>query len=221
MWEWVMPQLVYLARIIGAALCGFAIGFERKLRLKEAGIRTHAIVAMGASLIMIVSKYGFSDIVNYDASRVAAQIVSGIGFLGAGMIIYKREALRGLTTAAGIWTTAGIGMCIGSGLYLVAVVSTFVIILVQLLLHTRIKIFRSPESQLVNVNFVLTEGAIEKVKKIFCVDRFLKLRTVQDAKGVTCSVILRSKHILSDEDLAQIVVDNGFISIIEKVPEEF
>ena len=87
-------------------------------------MRTHAIVAAGASLIMIVSKYGFSDIAHYDASRVAAQIVSGVGFLGAGIIMYRRDSLRGVTTAAGIWATAGIGMAVGAGQYILAASAT-------------------------------------------------------------------------------------------------
>ena len=96
-------EAIYLVRILYAVVLGFAIGFERKLRFKEAGIRTHTIVCAGSALIMVVSKYAFSDSPDFDASRVAAQIVSGIGFLGAGMIIYRRQAVHGLTTAAGVW----------------------------------------------------------------------------------------------------------------------
>ena len=95
-------ELIWLARIAYAVALGFAIGLERKLRFKEAGIRTHTIVCAGSALIMVVSKYAFSDIAEYDASRVAAQIVSGIGFLGAGMIIYRKQVVHGLTTAAGV-----------------------------------------------------------------------------------------------------------------------
>lgn len=113
-------ELIWLARIAYAVALGFAIGFERKLRFKEAGIRTHTIVCAGSALIMVVSKYAFSDIAEYDASRVAAQIVSGIGFLGAGMIIYRKQVVHGLTTAAGVWATAGVGMAAGGGLYIVA-----------------------------------------------------------------------------------------------------
>ncbi|MBE7083784.1 MAG: MgtC/SapB family protein [Clostridiales bacterium] len=94
-------------------LLGFAIGFERKLRFKEAGIRTHTIVCVGACLFTLVSVFGFSSA---DSSRVAAQVVSGIGFIGAGMIFYHKEVVRGLTTAAGIWATAAIGMSVGAGL---------------------------------------------------------------------------------------------------------
>lgn len=125
----------FFLRILTAAVCGIVIGYERENRNKEAGIRTHAIVALGAALIMIVSKYGFSDIQNYDASRVAAQIVSGIGFLGAGIIFIRNRAVSGLTTAAGIWATAGVGMAVGSGMYYIGIAVTVLIGLMQFVLH--------------------------------------------------------------------------------------
>lgn len=122
-------------RIVAAALCGIVIGYERENRNKEAGIRTHAIVALGAGLIMIISKYGFYDIPDYDASRVAAQIVSGVGFLGAGIIFIRNRAVSGLTTAAGIWATAGVGMAIGAGMYEIGIAVTALIVLMQYILH--------------------------------------------------------------------------------------
>lgn len=125
----------FFLRILTAAACGLMIGYERENRNKEAGIRTHAIVALGAALIMIVSKYGFSDIRNYDASRVAAQIVSGIGFLGAGIIFIRKRAVSGLTTAAGIWATAGVGMAVGSGMYYIGIAVAVLIVLLQFILH--------------------------------------------------------------------------------------
>lgn len=102
-------QMLYLARILLAGCCGALIGYERKNRQKEAGIRTHFIVAVGSSLLMILSKYGFFDMaVQGDGSRIAAQVVSGVGFLGAGMIMIRRHNISGLTTAAGIWATSGV-----------------------------------------------------------------------------------------------------------------
>ena len=103
-------QAEILFRILLSAFIGYLIGYERKNREKSAGMRTHSIVCMGSALMMVVSKYGFSDIPDYDASRVAAQIVSGIGFLGAGIIFVRNHSVSGLTTAAGIWTTAGVGI---------------------------------------------------------------------------------------------------------------
>ena len=133
-------QLEFLVRILLAGICGGIIGYERKSRNEEAGIRTHLIVASGAALIMIVSKYGFSDILGdkgiaLDPSRIAAQIVTGVGFLGAGMIFMRKNTISGLTTAAGIWATSAIGMAIGSGLYLLGIVTAVLIVLVQIILH--------------------------------------------------------------------------------------
>lgn len=128
-------QTELLFRIILAAFMGYLIGYERKNREKSAGMRTHAIVCMGAALMMVVSKYGFSDIPDYDASRVAAQIVSGIGFLGAGIIFVRNHSVSGLTTAAGIWTTAGVGMAIGGGLYLIGICAGILVVVTQIILH--------------------------------------------------------------------------------------
>ena len=109
-------NLELLLRILLGGFMGAIIGHERKSRDKSAGMRTHAIVGLGAALIMIVSKYGFGDVPDFDASRVAAQIVSGVGFLGAGIIFVRNNAtVSGLTTAAGIWTTVGVGMALGAG----------------------------------------------------------------------------------------------------------
>lgn len=123
-------------RILFAGLLGAAIGFERKNRNKLAGVRTHAIVALGAALMMVVSKYGFSVVNKFDASRVASQIVSGVGFLGAGIIFVKNNtSVSGLTTAAGIWATAGVGMSMGSGQYFLSTVSTVMILIMQVVFH--------------------------------------------------------------------------------------
>jgi len=125
----------FLIKMVLATVMGVIIGFERKSRNKGAGIRTHAIVSLASALMMIVSKYGFFDIVEYDAARVAAQVVSGIGFLGTGLIFIKNNAVNGLTTAAGIWATAGIGLAMGAGLYAVAIFGTLLIVIIQILMH--------------------------------------------------------------------------------------
>lgn len=138
--QFLWTQAELLCRIIIAGLCGGIIGYERKNRNKEAGIRTHMIVALGAALIMIVSKYGFEDILGkqgiaLDPSRIAAQIVTGVGFLGAGMIFMRKNTISGLTTAAGIWATSAIGMSIGSGLYILGILTTVLIVVIQIILH--------------------------------------------------------------------------------------
>ena len=125
----VFTELEFFFRILIAGICGGLIGYERNNRLKEAGIRTHLIVALAAALIMVVSKYGFSDVttlkgVALDPSRIAAQIVTGVGFLGAGMIFVRNQTISGLTTAAGVWATAGIGLAAGAHMYMVAAAAT-------------------------------------------------------------------------------------------------
>lgn len=126
-------ELVF--RLIMAALLGSVIGFERERLNWAAGLRTHMLVCVGASLIMLVSIFGFSDIlgqkdVALDPSRVAAQVVSGIGFLGAGSILLRGEVVRGLTTAASLWSVAGIGLATGGGMYVAAVSATVIILII-------------------------------------------------------------------------------------------
>lgn len=120
-----------LVRIILSCLFGYFIGVERQNKNKSAGKRTHTIVCLGSCLAMIISKYGFDDVPRYDAARVAAQVVSGIGFLGAGLIFVKNYDVTGLTTAAGIWSCSIVGMAFGSGLYFLGSVSSIIIILLQ------------------------------------------------------------------------------------------
>lgn len=124
-----------LLRIALAGLLGGLIGLERQLRAKDAGLRTHVLVGIGSALFMIVSKYGFEDIlqenhVALDPSRVAAQVVSGVGFLGAGTIIIQKQIVKGLTTAAGMWVTSAIGLVIGSGMYAIGIYGAFMTLFV-------------------------------------------------------------------------------------------
>ena len=115
-------------RLTLALLLGGAIGIEREYRAKEAGFRTHFLVALGSALFCLVSQFGFRVDLK-DSSRVAAQVVSGIGFLGAGTIIFQKNVVRGLTTAAGLWVTAAIGLACGTGMYLAAVLTTAMVLL--------------------------------------------------------------------------------------------
>lgn len=134
--EMISQELLWILRLLVATLCGIVIGFERTTRYKEAGIRTHAIVALGAALLMLISKFGFPESGGTDTARVAAQIVSGIGFLGAGMILVRRNTVSGLTTAAGIWTTSAVGMAIGAGMFVLGVATTIIVVAIQLLFHS-------------------------------------------------------------------------------------
>lgn len=133
--EFILNQAELIIRLILAAGCGLAIGFERKNRRKEAGVRTHIIVALASCLMMEISKYGFSDSGDFDGARLAAQVVSGIGFLGAGMIFVHKNSIKGLTTAAGVWATSGIGMAVGAGMYVIGIVTTIIILIIQIVLH--------------------------------------------------------------------------------------
>ena len=166
---------MYVFRVIIAGICGIIIGYERKSRAKEAGIRTHFIVASAAALIMIVSKYGFFDLiaqavaegveVKLDPSRIASCIVSGVGFLGAGMIFVQKYTIKGLTTAAGIWATAGIGMAIGAGLYLTGIIFTVIIFFAQIILHKDSKLLMVRHMKILKVLGVEKQGYIRELKR--------------------------------------------------------
>ncbi len=141
-------EFVYIIRLVAAAICGALIGYERKNRSKAAGIRTHCVVACASALMMILSKYAYLDVMEVyegfmkiDPSRVASGVVSGIGFLGAGMIFVNKQTVTGLTTAAGVWATSGIGMTIGAGMYIVGGTATLIILFIQIILHMTPKLF--------------------------------------------------------------------------------
>lgn len=127
-------------RLLVAAILGGLIGWDREKKDGVAGLRTHMLVCVGSSLMMIVSAFGFKDILGQpavvlDPSRMAAQVISGIGFLGAGTILFLRpQIIRGLTTAAGLWSVAGVGLAVGGGLYLAAVVATIIIFVILALI---------------------------------------------------------------------------------------
>ena len=123
----------FILRIFVAGLLGGLIGFEREFRAKEAGVRTHFIVALGSALFMVISQYAFAG--RFDAARVAAQVVSGIGFIGAGVIIFQKNVIRGITTAAGLWVAAAIGLACGAQMYSVAIATTIMTILVLETMH--------------------------------------------------------------------------------------
>ena len=130
-----------MLRLFIAALFGGLIGLEREYRAKEAGFRTHFLVALGSALFMLLSQYGFEGIlstgqnVRLDPSRIAAQVVSGIGFIGAVTIIFQKHIVRGLTTAAGLWVTAAIGMSTGAGLFILSLLATVLVLICLETMH--------------------------------------------------------------------------------------
>ena len=147
--DWNADIWHFIIRLVVSIVCGVIIGVERKTRSKEAGIRTHALVCMAACLFMIISKYmttaQFNDsgVASGDPTRIASTVVTGIGFLGAGIIMYRRDVMYGLTTAAGVWATAAIGMAIGSGFVVLGAVATVLILILQIFFHLPIKAFNT------------------------------------------------------------------------------
>jgi putative Mg2+ transporter-C (MgtC) family protein len=123
-----LPDWELIIRLLIAALLGSFIGFEREQLNKAAGLRTHMLVSLGSCLFMIVSAYGFSGNEHFDPTRIAAQVVSGIGFLGAGSILLRGKIVAGITTAASIWSVAAVGLAVGCGLYVEAISSTLIVL---------------------------------------------------------------------------------------------
>lgn len=228
-------------RVVIAGFCGFIIGFERKTRSKEAGIRTHTILAIGAALFMIVSKYSFSDLVRVvyeggqptyqyymgmsstDASRVVAQAVTGIGFLGGGVIVYTKGSLHGLTTAAGIWATAGVGMMVGSGvgtLMVLGVITAFLIVGVHLVFRLPIKAFRTKSYHTVKIEFNVSDGAIDKIKSMFVTHKIANMKIEKKDGTLLGQVSIRTADDIEDEAWKSTVENAEFIRSIEYSEEE-
>ena len=135
-------NLEFLIRLLLSAGLGALVGLERSKRQKEAGVRTHCIIACTSALFMILSKYAFVDTAigadglrGADPARIAAQVVSGISFLGAGVIFKNGNSIRGLTTAAGMWGTAAIGMAVGAGMYWLGLIEAAILVAIQIILH--------------------------------------------------------------------------------------
>lgn len=212
--EQFLVEYRYLLALLLSVILGFFIGLERKTRAKEAGVRTHTIVCFGACLLMIISKYGFTT-EEADLSRIASQIVSGIGFIGAGMIVYRKNAVHGLTTAAGVWATAGIGMACGAGLYFVAVIGTVIMILVQCILHINCKLFNLKHYYRINISFIQTNNENEKIKEIFGVKHFSRLNVINGEKTIY-NVSITTEKEKSSAEIAEIIKENPFTTSIER-----
>jgi putative Mg2+ transporter-C (MgtC) family protein len=174
-----------LVDLAAAVVLSSLIGLEREIRAKSAGMRTHALVGAGAALFMLVSKYGFGDVLVYDhvaldPSRVAAQIVSGIGFVGGGLIFVRRDAVRGLTTAASVWVVAAIGMACGSGLIILAVATMLVHFLVLLGYPRLLRLLGATarEPQTLQLGYLDGRGVLRKVLML-CTSRGWTVLDVQ------------------------------------------
>lgn len=218
--EGILTTWECILRVVLAGVCGALIGFERSRRQKEAGLRTHIIVAMGAALFMLVSKYSFADIplietMRADGSRIASNVVTGISFLGAGVIFVRGGSIKGLTTAAGIWTIAAVGLAIGGGLYIIGVVCTLLIFIVQIILHHWLPSSETMETHEIAVvlKSVDSSGVAKLLeyfteKKITVIETNIRRDTKNDLVKIDMSV-----RIQKDADLADA------ISLIGQVPE--
>ena len=191
-----------LLDLLLSVLLGFVIGYERKLRSKEAGIRTHTIVCFGAALMMVISKHAFDG--SADSARVAAQIVSGVGFLGAGMIVYRQHEVHGLTTAAGVWATAGIGMACGAEQYILAAGATLILVFVQ------------EKSYSVRIVFIQKTDENLKIKELFGTDRFNKLVITRENGQIIYSATLTTEKEFSSSWLNRLMEENPFICSVER-----
>lgn len=212
-------ELEWIVRLVLAGVLGAIVGFEREKRFKEAGFRTHFLVAVGSALAMIVSKYGFSDVlgkdISLDPSRIAASIVSGVGFLGAGTIIVQRQSVRGLTTAAGLWAVACVGMTIGSGMYLVGICGT---VLVLLGLEVLDRIFKPifPEIHKLTVN-VRTKETIPQVIDILMKKQDISITTYEAKIKEHEHKPLFSVQVQLKTDRA--IKDGQLLKVLQTLPE--
>ena len=218
--EGVLTTWECILRVVLAGVCGALVGFERSRRQKEAGLRTHIIVAMGAALFMLVSKYSFADMplmdtMRADGSRIASNVVTGVSFLGAGVIFVRGGSIRGLTTAAGIWTIAAVGLAMGGGLYIIGAMCTLLIFIVQIILHHWLPLSESMETHDIAVVLKSVDSvAVTKLldyfadKKITVIETNIRRDVKNDLVKIDMSV-----RIQKDADLADA------ISLIGQVPE--
>ena len=206
-------QLELLLSLVIAAILGFCIGLERKFRAKEAGIRTHTIVCFGAALMMLISIHAFEGA---DPARLAAQIVAGVGFLGAGIIVYRKNEVHGLTTAAGVWATAGIGMACGGGLYFLAIGAAALLIFFQWLLHRNWKIFKPKKHYIVRIVFEQRTDEREQIKQLFETDRYNSLVIDRDGDKLIYRAKLYTDIEYSSSQLNEIIEAHPFIYTLER-----
>lgn len=212
----------FILRLCVAGLLGTAIGLDREYRVKDAGFRTHFLVSLGSALVMIVSQYGFSDILTHpgvglDPSRIAAQVVSGIGFIGAGTIIIHRQLVRGLTTAASLWATAGIGLAAGAGMYAVAaaamVLTLFALEVLTLVfrglgLRRTVIVFSAPSRNVVDEMFNRLQSKDYKVISY-------EIEAQRSADGVVyrATLVIRAKGFAKEENYIALLRENPDVTV--------
>lgn len=215
MWEKVFMNIEwYTLRLLLAAFCGALVGFERKRRHKDAGIRTHVLVAVGAALYSVLSVFGF-DAYGVE-SRVAANVVTGVGFLGAGVIFLRGRNVTGLTTAAGIWTVAGIGMAAGLGVYALAGAATMLVVVLQFLMH---RLFLVHEPQFWNMEIKLpadaTGEAISEILSGIPGMEVEQYRIIRTGEGLQAKLTCVSENPLGVENAIRLLRERAEIVEID------
>ena len=213
-WE---NELIALMRVVIAGLLGLVIGYERSRRQKEAGLATHFIVAAASALFTCIST-SLVDTVGIDGERIAAQVVSGVGFLGAGMIFFRRENLRGLTTAAGIWATAAIGMAVAVGQIIVGVGIVVVIIGMQAILHNK-HVKRHSNMHMIFVKFLYKEEIQKKVLDYFHCDSFHRFKITKTDTDIIAEAVVYPKQKLLANELSEFLSQNAEILSIERLED--
>lgn len=213
-WE---NELIALMRVIIAGLLGLVIGFERTRRQKEAGLATHFIVAAASALFTCLST-SLVDTVGVDGERIAAQVVSGVGFLGAGMIFFRRESLRGLTTAAGIWATAAIGMAVAVGQIIAAIGIVVVIVALQEILHLK-RVKKRNNVHMILVKFTYDNEIMSKVLEYFHCDSFHRYKISKNNSEVVAEAVVYPEQKLSAYELSEFMAENNEILSIERLED--
>ncbi len=211
----ISDELTFVFRLLLGGVLGFIIGIERSMKQKEAGMATHFTVGLAASLLTCIS-VSFGGL-GGDPARIAAQIVSGIGFLGAGMIFFRRESLHGLTTAAGVWATAAIGMAAGAGMYIVACGATAIEFVVQLVLHT--KRFRRQYQRILLVKFYNSDGINAELKEYFGVEKFSRFKMMRQSDGFVIEAVIRPTQNQSADSIARFVQEHEAMISIERLED--
>ncbi len=221
-----MQNLEFFLRIVVAAVCGAVIGVERSRRLKEAGVRTHLLVSATSALIIIISKYGFADMADADGTpffgthgsdpaRIAAQVVSGISFLCAGVIFKQGSSIKGLTTAAGLWATAGVGLALGAGMYPLGIFATITVVLFQIIMHALPIVndqYRNNHIEITVADDTGFRAALSKQLKTWHA-QILESSITHNKDGTTSySMIVKMRNSISQDDIFSFLEQNSTVT---------
>ncbi len=219
--DWMPEVWKLVVRLLLAGFAGFLLGMERGRRAKDAGVRTQTILCLTSALLMIISKYGFGELfdqgVQYDPARIASNIITGLTFLGAGMILYKREAFKSLTTAAGLCANVAIGMAFGGGMIVLGAVVTIMVLMVQVVMHA--KMFSSKKNIEIRAKFIIKAGYIEEFKQRYKVEHFVHFKTIRENGNMIADVAFYYYNKITSEELFESMSEDKNIISFEKMAE--